>query len=83
MIITHAPASVSLHVRLTLGRLRHTIPPRTCLRQSLMALEALRNPGVLMFLKVVVCLDCGSAEFAIPEGELPKLATWAAARHHS
>jgi hypothetical protein len=46
-------------------------------------LEALRNPGVLMFLKVVVCLDCGSAEFAIPEGELPKLATRAAASHHS
>jgi hypothetical protein len=30
----------------------------------------LENPGVLIFPEISVCLDCGSARFAIPETDL-------------
>jgi hypothetical protein len=33
-------------------------------------LESLNKPLVWVFPKVVVCLDCGLAQFAIPETEL-------------
>ena len=33
-------------------------------------LESLNKPVVWAFPKVVVCLDCGSAQFAVPETEL-------------
>jgi len=33
-------------------------------------LEGLDKPLVWMFPKVVVCLDCGSAQFAVPEAGL-------------
>jgi len=32
------------------------------------------NPGLLAFPKVLVCLDCGSSRFIIPETELALLA---------
>ncbi len=32
------------------------------------------NPGVLVFPKVLVCLDCGSSRFSISETELSQLA---------
>jgi len=33
-------------------------------------LESLDKPLLWMFPKVVVCLDCGVAQFAVPEAEL-------------
>jgi hypothetical protein len=33
-------------------------------------LKSLDKPPVWVFPKVVVCLDCGLAEFAVPEAEL-------------
>jgi hypothetical protein len=33
----------------------------------------LDRPGVLVFPKLVVCLDCGSSRFTIPETELALL----------
>lgn len=38
-------------------------------------LEGLNKPIVWVFPKISVCLDCGSAEFAIPEKELQVLRT--------
>lgn len=32
------------------------------------------NPGVLVFPKILVCLDCGSSRFTTPETELRVLA---------
>ena len=32
------------------------------------------NPGVLVFPKVLVCLDCGASRFSTPETELSQLA---------
>jgi hypothetical protein len=37
-------------------------------------LENLTEPTVFVFPKLLVCLDCGFAEFSIPETELPLLA---------
>jgi len=37
-------------------------------------LKNLDRPSVLVFPKVVVCLDCGFAEFTVPEDKLPHLA---------
>jgi hypothetical protein len=34
------------------------------------ALKDIEKPVVWVFPEVIVCLDCGSAEFAIPEAEL-------------
>ena len=39
----------------------------------------LEKPTVLVFSEVVVCLDCGFAEFRVPEAELLKLAQGVAA----
>ncbi len=33
----------------------------------------LANPGVLVFSKVFVCLDCGVLQLTLPEGELGML----------
>ena len=33
-----------------------------------------KPPVVWVFPEVVVCLDCGTAEFAVPEAELRQLA---------
>jgi len=32
------------------------------------------NPGVFVFPKLLVCLDCGSSSFVTPESELAQLA---------
>ncbi len=37
--------------------------------------EGLEKPSVGMFTEIAVCLDCGFAEFFVPEAELPKLGT--------
>ena len=37
--------------------------------------EGLKKPGVLVFPKLLICLDCGFAEFAVPETELARLAS--------
>jgi hypothetical protein len=36
--------------------------------------EGLKKPGVLVFPKLLVCMDCGFTEFVIPERELSELA---------
>ena len=40
----------------------------------LCGLENLDNPGVKVFPKLEVCLDCGSVRFTVPEAELSLLA---------
>jgi hypothetical protein len=37
-------------------------------------LKNLDRPSVLVFPEVLVCLDCGSSRFTVPENELPHLA---------
>ena len=37
-------------------------------------LENTDKPTVWVFPEVIVCLDCGTAEFAVPEAELQQLA---------
>ena len=39
-----------------------------------LGLNDINKPVVWVFPEVVVCLDCGTAEFAIPEEELRQLA---------
>jgi hypothetical protein len=39
-----------------------------------LGLKNIDKPVVWVFPKVVVCLDCGTAEFAVPEAELRLLA---------
>jgi hypothetical protein len=34
-------------------------------------LKSIDKPGVWVFPGLVLCLDCGAAEFAVPETELP------------
>ena len=41
--------------------------------------EGLEKPTVWVFAEVVVCVDCGFAEFSVPEAELRRLAEDAAA----
>jgi hypothetical protein len=36
------------------------------------------NPGVLVFPKVLICLDCGGSRFSTPQVELAQLARGAA-----
>lgn len=36
--------------------------------------KAIDKPVVWVFSKVVVCLDCGTSEFALPEADLRQLA---------
>jgi hypothetical protein len=36
--------------------------------------EGLAKPGVFVFPKLLVCMDCGFTEFAVPERELARLA---------
>ena len=38
-----------------------------------LGLENIDKPTVLVFPEVIVCLDCGTAEFAVPEAELHQL----------
>jgi hypothetical protein len=40
----------------------------------LCGLENLDNPGVKVFPKLAVCLDCGRGRFTVPEAELLLLA---------
>ena len=40
----------------------------------------LKNPGVWIFPKLVVCLDCGSSRFTTPKTDLALLARGTAAR---
>ena len=40
----------------------------------LCGLENLDNPGVKVFPKLAVCLECGSVRFTVPEAELVLLA---------
>jgi len=37
-------------------------------------LKNIEKPVVFVFPEILVCLDCGSAEFAMPEAELRQLA---------
>jgi hypothetical protein len=37
-------------------------------------LKDLDNPGVWVFSKVLVCLDCGSSHFTVPKTELASVA---------
>jgi hypothetical protein len=37
-------------------------------------LKNIDNPGVWVFPALLVCFDCGTAEFAVPEAELCELA---------
>jgi hypothetical protein len=37
-------------------------------------LKNINKPAMFVFPKLVVCLDCGTAEFAVPEAELRLLA---------
>ena len=39
-----------------------------------LGLKNIDKPVVWVFPKLVVCLDCGTAEFAVPEAELRQLA---------
>jgi hypothetical protein len=41
--------------------------------------EGLTKPTVWLFPKVVICLDCGFAEFSVSQTELPQLKNGAAA----
>jgi hypothetical protein len=36
--------------------------------------ENIDDPGILLFPKLLVCLDCGSSRFFTPAAELPHLA---------
>jgi hypothetical protein len=38
-------------------------------------LKDLHKPGVWVFPKLLVCLDCGSSRFSVPEEELALLAS--------
>ena len=39
--------------------------------------KCLDNPGIFLFPKLLVCLDCGSSRFSVPEKELALLASGA------
>jgi hypothetical protein len=39
-----------------------------------LGMENIDKPGVWVFPELLVCLDCGTAEFAVPEAELRQLA---------
>jgi hypothetical protein len=39
-----------------------------------LGLRNIDKPDVWVFPEIVVCLDCGTAEFAVPEAELRRLA---------
>jgi hypothetical protein len=39
-----------------------------------LGLEHLDKPGVLLFPKIEVCLDCGLSRFTVPETELASIA---------
>jgi hypothetical protein len=41
------------------------------------------NPGVMVFPKVLICLDCGGSRFSTPPAELSHLARGAAAAQGS
>ena len=36
-------------------------------------LEKLNKPAVFVFPKIVICMDCGTATFVMPHGELRRL----------
>jgi hypothetical protein len=44
-----------------------------------LGLKNLDRPAVCVFPELVVCFDCGKAEFAVPQAELRELANGAAA----
>jgi hypothetical protein len=46
-------------------------------------LKNLDNPGVWVFSKLLVCLDCGSSRFNVPETALASIAEGALARDSS
>jgi len=39
-----------------------------------LGLKNLDKPTVFVFPELIVCLDCGTAEFVVPEAELRQLA---------
>jgi hypothetical protein len=39
-----------------------------------LGIKNIDNPGVWVFPALLVCFDCGTAEFAVPEAELRELA---------
>jgi hypothetical protein len=43
--------------------------------------EGLDKPAVWLFQAIMVCLDCGFAEFSVPNAELRRLGEDAAAGH--
>jgi hypothetical protein len=51
---------------------------RSCESENLKKFIGLKNidqPIVFVFPELSVCLDCGTAEFVVPEAELSQLAT--------
>lgn len=44
-----------------------------------LGLENIDKPTVWVFREVIVCLDCGTAEFTVPEAQLRQLAKGLAA----
>jgi hypothetical protein len=57
-----------------------------CLAEMIIHFRGLKhveNPGVWLFPKILVCLDCGAARFRVPEKELELLASGAATNERS
>jgi hypothetical protein len=46
-------------------------------------LKNIDTPVVWLFPELVVCLDCGKTEFAVPEAELHEIATQCSTKHCS
>jgi len=73
------------HKQLTCHRVRQAVACARCSSERLRKFgaemnihlpgyEGLTKPTVWVFPEVMVCLDCGHADFSIPESELQRLA---------